>query len=180
MTTNTIVGYYTTAENFTNVLKSITSSVIQALFPNFSKKIHENEIEGIKSIKKIVPILLMGNLIMFIFVFFLSSFLTKIVGEKFSESINILKILSVVPIFIAISSSFSILGLLNLRKSAIVAKIALIGGFVGIISSILLTFFFKHYGTAIASVIAEVIIAGLGFYYFSKYEKKIEKRLEKN
>ena len=174
VTNNTIVGYYTFSENFINVLKSLTSPIIQSLYPNMSKKMHENEIDGIKSINKITPFLLLGNVIIFIMVFIFSNFITLFFGDKYKESINILRILALTPIFVCLSSSFAVLGLMNLKKSGIVARIAVIGGVIGIISTIILTILYKHYGTAISAVLAEVVISGLGFYYFRKYEKKIE------
>lgn len=87
--TQQIVGYYTGALRFITIFKILPGSMLQTLLPEFSES---------NDLNKLIKAISLGaflSLIIFIPVYFLSEeIIILLLTDKFSDSVNILKILS--------------------------------------------------------------------------------------
>ena len=111
----------------------------QSVFPYITKLINENIAEAVRKVKKILRL---GGLISFTFSFIVFLFSSQIclivLGEDYSNSIPILKIISWLPFIIYLSNVFGIQLMLNLGFKKDFAKIILIAAFINVVLSFII------------------------------------------
>lgn len=170
------IGYYTVA--FTLILASTQlTSFSSALLPVFSSRDIKNSEILYGKIKKIAFIVSLG---LAAFIFFFSSIIIKLLfGEEYLLSVNILRLFSVLLVFlpiISISSTY----LIAIGKPQVVSKILIISTILNIslnyiLISKLLVFgqIYGVYGAVIATIISHF------FYMVLLLNYKVPKKLNK-
>lgn len=168
-TNNTIVGYYAAADKIIFALKGLFAPISQALYPIFSKKFQDKNNQGFDLLKKVslilIPIMFLISLMMFIFA---EKVVLTIFGDKFNESIYILKILSFVPFFISISNLYGIQAMLNLDAKKEFFYITIIGATCCIIAAFALIPIYMQNIAAMIVLSTEFIVAIASAIYVKK------------
>lgn len=156
---NTIVGYYSAAERIIYMIIGLLGPISQSLYPYISSIAVKSKRDTIKFIKKIIVYITSFTFTLSILVFLLSGLILNILaGNKFENSIIILKILSFLPLIIGLSNVFGVLFLFALGYSKRVSRVQIIVGICYPILLVPMTYYLKHIGTALSFLIVEIII----------------------
>jgi polysaccharide transporter, PST family len=168
----TTVGYYSSAENVIKAINGMYVPVSQTLYPFISKKAHESENQASTVIKKIA--LAVGAVMLFasVMLFAFSGIVVQLLfGHQLQQVETVIRILSIVPFFIAISNIFAVLGLYNLNKKKVVSRFILFFGLFHLLHLSIMVRYFNHVGAAISVAFTELMIATAAVYFFNRFQK---------
>lgn len=172
---NTTVGYYAAADKLIQAAKSIYSPVAQAIYPMIGKKLLNSRSDGLQLIQKIklgvFPIMAVISMMIFLFS---DSIVLLLFGEEFSQSIIFVKIMSILPLVIALSNLYGVQTLLNLGYKKTFSNVLLLAATLGVALSFVLIPTYKGLGSAITVVIVEVSVT-LTMFILVKKKLKNEK-----
>lgn len=178
-------GYYEQATKIINLLKAISfSSIVGVMTSRVSYLYKDNKIEEIK--KNLLFTLEIVMFLAFACGFGIAAIASRFVpiffGEGYDQTIILLYIMTVLLIIIAISNVLGGLYYTPSGKRKQSALFIIVGSIVNLILNIPLIYFFKSYGAAIASIIAELVITILylkncTLLTFAKLFKIIYKKL---
>lgn len=154
------IGYFTTSQNFLNIVTSLISVPIStALYPFIARGFSVSRQHGIELIRKILPIVFYITLFASLSVLFLAPHIIKIVyGNKFVNSIDVLKIISFLPLIIGVSNVFGVQLMLNLGLDKLFFKTTFIASVIGLILNIFMSKHYGYLGTAWNSIIIECFV----------------------
>ncbi|WP_072932800.1 flippase [Chishuiella changwenlii] len=157
------VGYYTTSQNFLNIIISILAMPLStALFPYISKSFASSKEEGIKTVQRIIPLVFYITLFASFCLLFLAPHLIDIIyGSKFYNSIITLKIISFLPFVICLSNIFGIQLMLNMGLDKLFLLLTTIASLLGILLNIYMSITFGYIGTAWNCLIVESFVTFL-------------------
>lgn len=170
------VAYYSNANKILMIcMQLILMPLSTVLFPHISEKFHISLYNGVSFINnwtiKISGIITFCCILLFIF----SEMIINILyGRQYFNSIELLKILSIIPLFIFISNMYGIQGLLNIKEDKSFFYITIIASIISISLNYFLIPIFNEKGTAIAWLVTEIIVALLMFLTFQYKVKKNE------
>jgi O-antigen/teichoic acid export membrane protein len=144
----------------------LPASIIQnSFFPNLSRL--ESIEERLRYTKKYsMLIFLSGTFISFSFFVFANNIIPIVYGNKYNQSIDILRILMITCILMHLSVSYSSALIAWKKEKEVMVAIAL-GGIVNVILNFLLIPKYGVYGAAISTISCEfVVIIGVGYLYY--------------
>jgi len=176
LTNNTYVGYYSAGEKIIRAATAIFSPASTAIFPFISKKFSENTQNGLKLFYKLLKIISLGLFIFSMLIFlFAKELVYLILGNQYVDTINVVKILSVIPLFGIIGSLFAYHLFMNIGLTHLIYRILIVAFAINIILNVILIPPYKHIGASIAIGLTEVFVPlafALSFYflYFKKKE----------
>ena len=99
------VGYYSIASRIILILVTFPSLFLTALFPQLALSVIDKE--RLKNIfKKSIPFILLMSFLLFISILIFADFLPLIFGEKYVSSIQPLKLLSLILLFLPLTNLF--------------------------------------------------------------------------
>lgn len=159
MTTSTVVGYYAAADKISQAVRGLYTPISQAMYPFVSRKIYNNKMLGLIFIRKIAIVLSLVMFFVSIFIFFGAEDIVHVLlGDKYSESVFFLKILSMLPFLISVSNIFGIQVMLNFGKKIAFSRILGVAAFLGISLAIFLIHSYGGMGAALTVLIVEVFV----------------------
>lgn len=168
------VGYYSSAERIVRAIQGLFVPVSQTIYPHISKLVLESKERSIKFIQKIAIWVSVLAFLVSIVIFLNSSLVVKVVlGNKYLESIPILRILSFLPFIISLSNVFGIQTMLPFNYKKAFTNILVIAGFINIFLSIVLVPLFKHIGASISVLITESLVTISMFVYLQNKGIKV-------
>ncbi len=161
---NTVVGYYSTAEKIMMVPRQVAGIFSQAIYPQLCQIAGQ----GWQSIKAFwsswMPILLAVVVIVVTCIFLFAEKITLLLaGESISQVSELIQILMLVPLAVSFNV-YSYLTLLAFDFRSQVVKVMLPLALVNLVLNAILSYTFGAVGTAWSLVITEVLIAL--FLYF--------------
>jgi PST family polysaccharide transporter len=165
-TNNTIVGYYSGADKIVQAVKGLYQPIATAIYPLISKKMNENKKDGLNFIKRIT-VYIGGYMtaISCLLYFFAESIVHLLLGKQYQQSIIVLKIISFLPLIVAMSNIYGIQIMLNLGYKKMFSRIISIAAFLAITLSLVLVPIYAELGTAITLLIVELFVT-VAMYYF--------------
>ncbi|WP_457623163.1 flippase [Persephonella sp.] len=168
-TNNTIVGYYSAAEKLIKAAIGLLTPFSQAIYPYISKLMSESKEKGILFIKKITFYLGIISLLSSILLYIFAEPLTLLIlGDKYIESIIVVKILSFLPFVIALSNIFGIQTMVTLNYKKAFSNILISASIINIILALTLVPIYKHIGISTSVLISEVFVTISMFIYLHK------------
>lgn len=174
LTNNTVVGYFSGADRIIKALQGVFQPIITTLYPHVNYLKTKDENEAIVLLKKTIKIVLLMSFSLSILIFsFAEEFVDLILGDKFSDSVISLQIMSIVPVLVAIGSVFAVLVMLSYGRSADLSKIYIKTGLISLILTPTLTYFFQGLGAPISVLIIESIALSLMIVYLKKSDINI-------
>ncbi|MGF3075655.1 flippase [Facklamia sp. P12955] len=172
---NYFVGLYSASVNIYTVLKIMFIAIIQVSLPRLSNYLSENKFIEYKRtatyIFQLFFIILVPAVIGLVMV--APEIINLIGGDKYTESILTLQILSVSLFFSILATFYTNVVLLPFNKESQVLISTLICAILNILFNILLIPYFKHNAAAITTVFAEFLMFLIQLY-FSKHLYKLE------
>jgi PST family polysaccharide transporter len=169
------LGYYSGAFKIIMAILMITSTPINmSIFPTISMKFAESKQIGLIYLKKSIRHLAIISIIISIATFIFAPLLVKILlGSEFDESINLLRLFSILPFLIIMASLFTVQGLYGAGLQKFAPWIGAILGTFCITFNLFAIPIYGIYGAAtgwIISEIFEIVLAG-GILYFGLRKK---------
>jgi PST family polysaccharide transporter len=175
-TNNTTVGFYSAGDKIVRVLVGLFEPLSQTVYPYISKLASESTENALIFVRKIAKgVGVLGLLISFALFVFAPQVSNTILGKDFENSIVVVRILSFLPFLIGLSNVFAVQGLYGFGHYKIVSKYVTICGVIYLPVVITLTYVFNYIGTAISTLIIELVITLLSIYYFAiKFKAEIK------
>jgi len=167
------VGIYAIGEKIYLGIKSLYQPISSAVFPVMSKMLKDDFESAISLLRSIslLSILIM-SIISSALLLLAPHFVTLFSGSPHNQSIEVLKILSFVPVLAILSNLAGLQLLVNLGKQKYMSIILMIGAIVG---CFLLVMFIPVYGTAGAAYsvfVVELLVAVLTVGFAYRFIKK--------
>ena len=162
---NNEVGYYTTSQNFLNIVNSVLSiPLATALYPYIGKAFGNSKEAGLEKIRIVTPMIFYLTFFASLMVLVFAPIVIRIFyGHKFDLAIPALRIISFLPFIISMSNVFGIQVMLNLNFDRLFFKTTLIASVLGVFLNIFMSKYFGYLGTAWNCLIIEAIVTFLMF-----------------
>lgn len=162
---DTIIGYYSGAHKIIMAIMMITStSINMTLYPNISRKFTQSKKAGITYFKTALKYIFFISIGISIITFISASALVRIMlGNEFSNSVQLLRLFSILPLLVTMASTFTIQGIYGMGLQKHAPFIGFIIGVTCVVLNLISIPKFGMYGAAfswIISQILETLIAG--------------------
>lgn len=168
---NKAVGIYSAAYKFVPLATMIPVLYGKALFPMFARLHNQKDKKLTAFADDYLKIMFLFTVVCSFSIFFWSEFLIqKLFGTEYNESINILKLLSFVMLFAALSYTYGH-QLLAFEKQNTHMKITFAGAIINLVLNFIFIPKFSYWGAAVATIVAEFAV----FYLFKMSFEKIVK-----
>jgi PST family polysaccharide transporter len=159
LTANTYVGYYAAAQKILSIVLSLISLVQQTLYPYANRLVATQKENAKVFFQKLTKIAGISGLIISLLLFIFAPLLVKIIlGSGYLPSITTIRILSLLPFLVILSSVFGILIMLPMGYKAEFMKILWGASIINITFALILVPKLKHNGTAISATITEMYV----------------------
>lgn len=161
------VGWYNAAYNLVINLGFIPTALMTAMFPVMSKFFESSKESLKKSYEKSTEYILILSIPITLGIALLSDkIIPSLYGEGFTESIVALQLLIFTFFFMSANIGFGVV-LGSINRQHIIAKVAGVGALLNIVLNLILIPEFSYIGASIATVVTEVLVFLLTFYYIS-------------
>ena len=171
LTNDTTVGYYAAADKLRIAFQGVHSTLSLSVFPfvnQLVKESYENFINFNRKLFKLSAIWgLIVSLILFVFAYDITDL---VLGQNFSHSGDLLRIISLLPLIISLSNVFGIQTMLSLGYDKSFNKIIVIAAVIHLPMLFILTTYFMATGVAYSVVLTETIVT-IGMFAFLKSKK---------
>jgi len=149
---------------------AIVTSMGIVMLPRMANHFANNEIDKIKiSIKKSVNfVYFLAIPMMFGIIAVSNIFIPKFLGEGFEKSIYIINIITPTILFIGLSNAIGVQYLLPTKKQKQFTISVICGAIISLILNLIFIPMFMSAGAAIATVMAELGVVSVQFYYIRK------------
>lgn len=170
-TSETEVGYYSTANKIFAISLSIFSALTGVLLPRMSSLISSNKLEEYKVIlSKTTDFLLAFSLPAIVLVIiFAPELILLISGKGYEGAITPLQIMIPLLFIIGYEQILVIQGLMPLKKDRSILVNSIIGAIVGIVCNLIIVPTLKSSGSAIVWLISEMSVLIVAQMYMRKY-----------
>ncbi|OED30851.1 flippase [Methanosphaera sp. WGK6] len=175
LTNNTLVGYYTIAEKIVLAVNGLLNPISQSLYPFISRKVNTDDKKtSIIFIRKLTKLMAIIGVILSLGLFiFAEPIIMILFGNTYYNSIIILRILSLLPFVVSLSTVFGIETMLTFNYKKAFTSIVLLGGVLDIVLGILLIILMREIGIAISFAITETFITIAMFIFLQRKGIKI-------
>ncbi|PLT35761.1 flippase [Bacillus sp. V5-8f] len=166
LTNPVIVGYYSSVEKLINAANGLIGVFGQTVYPHISKLASTSKKEALEFTQKVFKYVFGASLLLSTFIFLLAPFIVNIViGEGYEESINVLRILALLPFLIALSNVFGLQTMLPFGYNRAFSNILIFSSGLNVILTFIFVPFLQHIGTAISVVTTEFIVTLFMYTY---------------
>ena len=175
-TSDTIVGYFAAGEKIIRIIIDSFVPFFEALYPFISKVAMESKQRALRILTKVSLLSVSIYSFMFLIIFFFAkNIVFLILGQKFAESIIIVRILSPLVILIPIAYIFSNLALLPFKLDKYFARIYITGGILNIVLLFLFLYLLKlsSVGAAMANLVTEASLVFIMYLVLRKHDIRI-------
>lgn len=164
------VGIYAAGTRLESIARSfVTMALNQAFFPIVANAFGQGNEQGLRVVRTtFFPLMAFMTVVSIGLWVIAPPFITLFYGSQFADAIRVLRIVSVLPILIGISSLLGFHTMLNLRMDRAFFGITLAGSVVGLGLNTLFIRQMGYVGAAYAWVSAEAFIA-LALYAYLRY-----------
>jgi len=173
-TNNTIVGYYSAAEKLIKAAQGLLTPVSRTIYPYISKLVKESKERGLQFIQKVIFLIGGISFLLSVSMFIFADLIVKLLlGNQYTESVVVLKILSFLPFIIALSNIFGIQTMLTFNYKEAFSKILISASIINILLAFVLVPLYQHVGISFAVLISEIFVTVSMFVYLQKKGIKV-------
>jgi len=166
---NEAVAIYSGAEKVVRALANISVPVCTAIFPHSNKLFSISREKGIAFLRKVlaggVAFHVVAQILLFVFSYSIANLL---IGKDNNEIATLIRIMSMIPLFVFIDNIYGTQILLNIGKEKLVMRGIVVAGSLSIVSMTILIPFFGEYGAAVTYLIAELMVLVCMIYFNRK------------
>lgn len=159
ITSEYIVGIYSAANRIIDAFRGALSPIVDGIYPFINKKVKESKEDALKLLKKIFIVLSS-----FVFILCMSIFITSdllvhyILGPQYIDSVNTLRILSMLPLIVIVSNIYGIFGMISFGYQKIFSKILVHSAILDLLIVFPLIYWLQAEGAAITMVLTEIYV----------------------
>lgn len=166
---NTVVGYWAAADKIRYALITVYGTFSQTIFPYFAKTFKEDFKSAIKQLKNIIKYGGIFTFVVSLLLFLLApNICSVILGNNYSNSVLLLRIISWLPFLIFLSNLFGIQLMFNIGLQKVFVKIIFVTAALHLIISFVLVPVYFAVGTAIALNVTEIFITLSTYFYLKR------------
>ena len=158
-------GIFEGGNKLISIANQFISIISRAIFPFLSRRIEKHHIYA----KINMSITVLASLVIFIFAPFLIRIL---LSPEFSESIVVLRILSISMIFLVMSNTYGVTYLMIQREERILRNITLVCSLIGMFISYPLISAYSYIGAAITIFISRFLLGVVTYFYARKVQSR--------
>lgn len=164
------VGYYEQAQKIVKILLTIVTAVGTVMMPRIANCYAEGNKEQIKAyMKKTFNfVFILAFPLMFGIIAVANNFVPLFFGQGYDKVPMIMSILSLIIIFISLSSVTGTQFLLSTKRQKEFTISVVVGAIINFILNFILIKCYKSYGAAIATVVAELTVTAVQCYFVRK------------
>jgi polysaccharide transporter, PST family len=164
LTNHQTVGYYNAANTLTRAVQGLLSPVYQAIYPHMNALANQSGEAALSFIRKILLYLSLASFLFSVSLFCLAEPLVHIVmGDKFLESIVLVRLMAFMPLLISFSSLFA-QTMLTFSLNKPLSQILLFSGLFNLALIVPMTYWLGVEGTVISVLLTEILVTGsMGF-----------------
>ncbi len=171
LTNDTTVGYYAAADKLRIAFQGVHSTLSLSVFPYVNQLVKESYEDFINFNRKLLKLAGVSGLIISLALFFFAYDISDLVlGQNFSQSGDLLRIISLLPLIISLSNVFGIQTMLPLGYDKSFNKIIVIAAVVHLLMLFILIPYLMAIGVAYSAVITETIVT-ISMFIFLKTKK---------
>ena len=171
-TSNSIVGYFSITKKIIDALNSIAKVISRTIFPYINNKYKEVNKLLISFLFKIGFIILIYTSCIFLCILLFANNISILAsGEIHEEVVNSLKIMSIVPLIIALNIPAVHILLLS-KRDKYFAKSVLLGAIIDLVLLFILLPIYGYIGASIVVLMTELFVTLLLYYYSLKLIKR--------
>jgi PST family polysaccharide transporter len=153
------VGYFASAEKISRAIFGLLNPVRDALYPRLSSIAQDSPKEAARLARTGVVVMVGGGMLLGAGTFVFAPLLISVLmGQAFGPAVTVLRILSVLPLLLAVTHSTGLQWLLPLGRDGDVNRIILQAGALNVILAVVLAPAFGHIGMAWGVVCAEAFV----------------------
>lgn len=158
-TNNTVVGYYSIADKLIFAIKQLIAPLSQALYPYICKKILTSKDMAINIVKSLsialIPLGVIATIVLFLFS---EQILLLVFGSKALVSLQVFRILSLIPLLVVIDTLLGSLLMLAFDKNKEYSSIIISAGIISLMLNLLLIPLYQEIGAAVSVLLVEIYI----------------------
>lgn len=153
------VGIYSGAYKIIGAIMMVTSMPLHmSIFPSVTRRMEHSATEGWRYFKRVMLYVFLFAIVVSLFVYFTSPLMVNVLlGEKFIDSIFLLRLLSVIPALVILASMFTVQGLYGLGFEKYAPWVGLSVGIFCIMLNFAWIPMMGCKGAALAWILAEVL-----------------------
>ena len=156
----TMVGYFASAEKISKATAGLSNPIRESLYPRINNVIHNDRAEAMRLARIGVAVMIGVGLFFSVVLFvFAGLIIGMLMGRNFEPAVEVLRILSPLPLALSITYSCGQLCLLPLRKDRTVLRVVFFAAAVNLICSFTLGPRWGHVGMAATVLISESVVA---------------------
>ncbi len=161
LSNNVEVGYFAGAKNLIIIAHTVVSiPIAQSFFPFIGSAFGKSTANGIAVVQKVFPVITSFTLLCGLGMMLIGPLvITLFYGDGFEKSIQIFRLLSLVPFIISISNLYGIQVMMNLKMDKIFFRITLGGAIFSILLNSVMVVWYGAWGAAVTWFLTEIIIA---------------------
>lgn len=168
---SSVVGYYSAADKVRIAFQGILSSMSQSVFPYVNKLLAESYQKFISFNRKLLKISVMIGIIISSSLFLFAEPIVKIVlGNEYSPSVIVLRIIAWLPLIIFLSNVFGIQTMLPLNYQKRFSQILFLAALINLMISFSIVPSYFEIGTAVSMLVTEIFVT-LSFFIFIRMKR---------
>ena len=164
------VGYYEQGQKIVKILLTVITAVGTVMMPRIANCYAEGNKEAIKSyMKKTFSfVFLLAFPLMFGIIAVANNFVPLFFGHGYDKVVPVMSILSLITLFISMSNVTGTQFLLSTKRQKEFTISVVVGAIINFILNFILIKCYKSNGAAVATVIAELSVTTVQFYFVRK------------
>ena len=167
---NTAVGFYVAADKIKNLVSAFLSSVSTGVYPYVNRLLQESRESFLRFNYKLLKLRSLFTLLIAIMIYFLADpIVTIVLGDNFTSSIPVLKILAFIPFIVGLSNSFGIQIMLPLNLENAFLKIVSSAALLNMMLAVYLIVTLNGLGAALSILLTEIFVSGAMLFYLLKH-----------
>ena len=156
---NTIVGYYSAADKLINCIRRGISAVSEAIYPFVSKMIKSDMQEALMFIRKqLGAYIILGTIGCTLLFVYANEIVMFLIGPVYLETVDILRVLSFIPLVVAISTVFGAEIMLPINMYNTYSRVLISAAIFSLMIIFPLCYWFTAVGAAMTMLVTEVFI----------------------
>ena len=174
----TSVAIYVSANKLLQAALGIYTPITASFYPRINNLMVESKEKALKLIQYVIKLQVFITLVLSILMFFLAPYVVSLLfGAGYEQSVEVLQIMSVLPIIIGLSHVFGVLVLLSHGYKKEFSSVLLLSGFFSLFTLIPLCYYFGAIGAAVSVVITECIVTLLMLILIKKNKIPVFKKI---
>ncbi len=174
-TSDTIVGYYSAAEKIIKAFQGLLNPIFQSVYPHISKLAIVSKESALKLVNNLGwKIGLFTIIISSLTFLFSEQIIYLFLGGSFLRSVAVLKILSLIPFLIGLSSIYASLFMLGFGYTKKWSNIILTASFVDVVLVLLFVWIIplEEVGVSISWLFTEIFVVMISYLYYRNLRYK--------